>query len=351
MNIPKNLGRSFRNLSVVLSALMMASSCTAYYYVRTDVARDLVVDRYVYREVPDGAGKPFPFAPDGPWKVSKVDEPFAVDFYDGTEHMTHCACACSENIGDLAVAWDLFSEGVVKPNESLVKRFRWFYTYYDYKAEFRGLELPLPFDGYLSEEQAELFFRGADSPKGWNGIEMFYLLDTINHRFAEWYSDATYLIMCNILKPYCTPEQKKVLDTVKQSFMEEVERESMFAMKPDEFEDRLAMVAPDSGFGTLYEANDEAIDAAYDREVQILNFFENAFVYAVDMPGKYHEGNAVDFIDGNPMWKVDAYRLMNGDQILAATTRRANVLIFILTFAAVVALLLMFSRRFHGPSR
>ena len=81
MNIPKNLGRSFRNLSVALSALMMASSCTAYYYVRTDVSRDLEVDRYVYREVPEGTGTPFSFASDSRWKVVKVDEPFAVDFY------------------------------------------------------------------------------------------------------------------------------------------------------------------------------------------------------------------------------------------------------------------------------
>ena len=117
MNIPKNLGRNFRNLSVALSALMMASSCTAYYYVRTDVSRDLEVDRYVYREVPEGTGTPFSFASDSRWKVVKVDEPFAVDFYDGTESMTHYAYAGSANIGDLAVAWDLSGDGIVKPKE------------------------------------------------------------------------------------------------------------------------------------------------------------------------------------------------------------------------------------------
>lgn len=351
MNIPKNLGRSFRNLSVALSALMMASSCTAYYYVRTDVSRNLEVDRYVYREVPEGTGTPFSFASDSRWKVVKVDEPFAVDFYDVTESMTHYAYAGSANIGDLAVAWDLSGDGIVKPKESLGKRFRWFYTYYDYKAVFKGLELPLPFDGYMSKAQTELFFRGADSPKGWNGVEMLFLLDTVNQSFAQWYSDAVYLVMCNIFRPFCSSEQKTVLDTVKQSFMEGVELESMFAMKPDEFEDRLAAVAPGSGFGKLYESNAKDIDEAYDREAQVMDFFETAFVYSVDMPGRYFMGNAVDFIDGNPMWKVDAYRLMNGEVELAATTRKANVLIFILTFAAIAALLLLFSRRLPGRRR
>jgi hypothetical protein len=51
------------------------------------------------------------------------------------------------------------------------------------------------------------------------------------------------------------------------------------------------------------------------------------------------------------MWKVDAYRLMNGEVELAATTRKANVLIFILTFAAIAALLLLFSRRLPGRRR
>ena len=84
---------------------------------------------------------------------------------------------------------------------------------------------------------------------------------------------------------------------------------------------------------------------------QVMDFFETAFVYSVDMPGRYFKGNAVDFIDGNPMWKVDAYRLMNGEVALAATTRKANVLIFILTFAAIAALLLLFSRRLPGRRR
>ena len=203
----------------------------------------------------------------------------------------------------------------------------------------------------MSKAQTELFLRGADSPKGWNGVEMFFLLDTINQSFAQWYSDAVYLVMCNIFRPFCSSEQKTVLDTVKQSFMEGVELESMFAMKPDEFEDRLAAVAPGSGFGKLYESNAEAIDEAYDREAQVMDFFETAFVYSVDMPGRYFKGNAVDFIDGNPMWKVDAYRLMNGEVELAATTRKANVLIFILTFAAIAALLLLFSRRLPGRRR
>lgn len=83
----------------------------------------------------------------------------------------------------------------------------------------------------------------------------------------------------------------------------------------------------------------------------IMDFFETAFVYSVDMPGRYFKGNAVDFIDGNPMWKVDAYRLMNGEVELAATTRKPNVLIFILTFAAIAALLLLFSRRLPGRRR
>jgi hypothetical protein len=132
--------------------------------------------------------------------------------------------------------------------------------------------------------------------------------------------------------------------------MEGIEREVMFAMKPDEFEDRLAAVLPDSGFGRIYEDNSEAIDKAYEEATEIIGCFETAFMYTVDLPGRYVAGNAVDFLDDCPTWKVDAYRLMLGDLKLSATSRQVNVWAFLLTFAAIVLLLQIFAKVFARES-
>lgn len=208
-----------------------------------------------------------------------------------------------------------------------------------------GILLPAV-EGYLTDEQLELFFRGTDPPEGWNGVEMYCQLDDINQNFAKWHSDATYYVMCGIFKPYCTKQQVVALDTLKYRFMEGIGREIMFAMKPDEFEDRLAAVLPESGFGNIYEDNADTIDKAYEKETEIIGCFETAFMYTVNLPGKYMAGNAVDFLSGSPTWKVDAYRLMAGDLKLIATSRQVNVWAFLVTFAAIVLFLQVFAKVF-----
>lgn len=336
---------------VAILSVVFVNSCTTYYYVRTDVSKNLDVERSVYASSADGSSVDFPFEMSEDWKVSMLPESLEVDFYDAQEKMT-CQASCSGRIRDVALASKDVPNPLLRPSESLDKRFRWFYTYYDYNAQFKGLKemLPLPFDGYITDEQVEIFFRGANPPEGWNGVEMYYLLDDINHNFAKWHSDATYFVMCDIFEPYCTKQQSVALDTLKHRFMEGIEREVMFAMKPDEFEDRLAAVLPDSGFGKIYEDNSAAIDSAYEKEIEIIECFETAFMYTVDLPGRYVAGNAVEFMDGSPTWKVDAYRLMAGDLKLRATSRQVNVWAFPVTFAVILLLLQVFAKAFSRES-
>ena len=334
-------------LLVVILLMTIINACTAYYYVRTDVAKNLDVKRSVYASSADGSSVDFPFVISGRWSISKLPEPYEVDFYEAVVKMTHEASS-SGRIEDVSLAGKNELNPLLKPSENLGKRFRWFYTYYDYSAEFEGLKdmLPLPFEGYLTDEQLELFFRGSNPPEGWNGAEMYCLLDDINQNFAKWHSDATYYVMCDIFKPYCTKQQIVALDTLKYRFVEGLEREIMFAMKPDEFEDRLATLLPDSVFGNIYEDNSEAIDQAYEKETEIIGCFETAFMYTVNLPGKYMAGNAVDSLGSSPTWKVDAYRLMSGDLKLFVTSRQVNVWAFLVTFAAIVLLLQVFAKVF-----
>ena len=338
-------------LLVAILLMTIINSCTTYYYVRTDVAKNLDVKRSVYASSADGSSVDFPFVISGRWSISKLPEPYEVDFYDTKVKMTHEASS-SGRIEDVSLAGKDGLNPLLRPSENLDKRFRWFYTYYDYSAEFEGLKdmLPLPFEGYFTDEQLELFFRGANPPEGWNGVEMYCLLDDINQNFAKWHSDATYYVMCGIFKPYCTKQQIVALYTLKYRFMEGMERENMFAMKPDEFEDRLATVLPESGFGNIYEDNSEAIDQAYEKETEIIGCFETAFMYTVNLPGKYMAGNAVDSLGSSPTWKVDAYRLMAGDLKLIATSRQVNLWAFLVTFAAIALLLQVFAKVFAKES-
>lgn len=335
------------SFAVSLLSVIVINSCTTYYYVQTDVDRGLNVTRRVHSAGSAGTDPVFPFDVTDGWNVSKTAPGLEVDFYDVKEKMAFTAEKAGA-IGEVAVGNGGSDNPILDASETLGKRFRWFYTYYDYRAGFAGLKdrLPLPFEGYLTPEQMELFFRGGDPPGDWNGVEMYCLLDDVNQNFAKWYSDATYFVMCDIFEPFCTQEQVAVLDTAKVKFMEGAEREVMFAMTPAEFEDRLAEKVPEAGFGHIYEDNSEAIDHAYGQASRIIGYFETALVYSVALPGKYVDGNAESFTFGNPSWKVDAYRLMYGDLVLEATARKANIWAFILTFALIALLLQAFAKFF-----
>ena len=179
-----------------------------------------------------------------------------------------------------------------------------------------------------------------------SAIENGTLLDDMNQSFVRWYSDAVYEVMCGIFRPYSTPGQYEVMCSVRDDYMKMNGRETVFAMKPDEFEDRLVAVAPENGFGMIYEANSVAVDEAYEREARITSCFETVFMYSISLPGRYVDGNALDFVEGNPVWKVDAFRLMCGDLTLEATSRKMNVWILILTFAVIAGVLQIFAKTY-----
>lgn len=337
----------FRSILALL-AITFINSCTTYYYIRTSVADDLSVSRSVHASSSDGSNVELPLDRLSEWEVSKLDKPFIADFNETAEKMTHVAVKHGWNISSVGIRRSGCGNPLLCPDETLDRRFRWFYTFYDYSASFRGLRdtLPLSFEGYLTDEQLELFFRGEDPPGGWNGVEMYYLLDDIGQNFARWYSDATYQVMCDIFRPYCSQEQLYVLSFAREDFMEGLRPEALFAMRPDEFDYRLASVAPDAGFGKIYEENQAEMDDAYDKAYGIIDCFEYSFIFIMDLPGRYVSGNAHDLIDEEPSWKVDAYRLMYGDLKLEATSRKVNVWAFMLTFAVILLLLQIFAKMY-----
>ena len=339
----------------VLLLMMFLNSCTSYYYVITEFGENLSVKRIVYSHSEDG-GDAFPaFASGQGWKHSKLAEPFEVDFYDEKVNVSEMSEIQCDDIGDFKymIGRGHDDDPLFSPTEKVSVRFRWFYTYHDYTARFKSLEaqLPLPLETYLHESGRELFFRGGNVSQAWNGVEMYLLLDGLNRKLAEWFSDAVYIVMCDVYDPYCSAGQRAFLDEFRKDFMERTETEIMFVMEPEEFGQRMDELAPDMGFAAVYAQNVETIDAAYEEKTKVLDYFSSSFIYSVSMPGEYFEGNAVDFIDGLPAWKVDAYRLLAGDLVLEATFRKANIWTFVLTFAVIAAILQAFSKLFDRISR
>lgn len=330
-------------------AVIIVNSCSSYYYVVTDVGKDLSVDRMVYVETSDGRSSAGFISPEV-WSESAMDDPFEVDFYDRMCLMGKVYRAESDKISGLSFQPDQDHNGnpLFSPTETLDKKFRWFYTYYGYTARFKSLKdmLPLSLDGYITPAQRTLFFNGQEPPQGWNGIEMYYLLDDVNSKFAEWYSDAVFLALQNMVRPYCSETQTELLNNCRDDFMTDLDRTEVFIMEPDDFVARLVEIYPDTGFDKVYDDNAGSLKSVYEKEAVLISYFGYSFIYTMEMPGKYYEGNAVDFIVGNPSWKVDAFRLIDEDLVLEAVSRKLNVWAFVLTFALIILLLQIFAKVF-----
>lgn len=340
-----------RNVLISLLLVIFINSCVSYYYcVNTDVFNDMSVTRDVYASSPNDHGPDMSFVKGGDWTDLKVVRPFKVDFYNEVVEMAEGAASRADDISGLRYNTDSADvyNPILAPFEAVEKRFAWFYTYYDYKAVFPDMreDLPLPFDAYMTKERQALFFKGENPPHGWNGIEMYYLLDDINRMFAEWYTDAKFLMLCNIYESYCSDKQADILCDRKDDFMDGVSKEIMLAMEPEQFAARMEEIVPESGFPAVFQKHEKEIDSAYAEEISIQDRFSYSFLYKISMPGKYLEGNAPNIVDGVPVWKVDGYRLLYDDVVLEATFRKTNIWAFMLTFAAIAFLLQVFSKMF-----
>lgn len=337
-------------LLVSLLLIAFVNSCSSYYYVETYVDNDLSVIRSVYTESSDRGSSALGFVSDGLWEISDVDDAFPVDFYDEIKLMRIKSVADADDIASLRYHPDSENEynPVFRPVETLSKRFRWFYTYYEYKAVFASIkdELPLPFDSYMTDEQLELFFKGDNPPAGWNGIEMYCLLDDVNQNFARWYSDGAYQVLCEVLEPYCDDFQFDMLVDSKERFMKTVQPEALFGMDPYEFTAKLEEVFPHAGFSGILKDNSTLIEDDYEKKTGILEYFLYSFMYSLRLPGEYIDGNAVDFMDGCPIWKADAFRLMYDDLVMEAVSRKLNLWAFFITFISIAVLLQVFAKIF-----
>ena len=147
--------RMFRNFAILMLLLFMGSCLD--YTVTTRVNQDGSIFRQ-YRVRGDSA-KVFEgslMIPSGPeWKISSRMEP--KDKNDSLSEKSQYVYEASRTFGSIDELRDWLdtdtSIGTIKPIVSLKKKFRWFYTYYEY-SEVYPMSFPfqkIPVDSFLTE--------------------------------------------------------------------------------------------------------------------------------------------------------------------------------------------------------
>ncbi len=320
----------------------LLSACTSTnFQVETHINKDGSASRKVYALADsvfmagDLSHNPFLFPIDA-WQVERQDSGFKSNFFRLDKQPN---VRISRDVSSI----DQYSTGVesenpfVAPQESLLKRFRWFYTYYAYTGVFRGItdKGPIPIGTYLNKEEQALWFQGNMTPaRGMNGMELKDALDAIGDQFWEWYRKSTFEISYQSLSEVAQATLDKTLNTrmaaVKDSVYTRYKEKEEFT--PKELCTYLDEYLHTKHFSALFLKEGEHMETLFNEKCRAKEWFEYAVRYQMIMPGRLLSTNSATLEGDTLTWKIDAFRLMAGNYTLTAESRVCNTWAFIATF-------------------
>jgi len=229
----------------------------------------------------------------------------------------------------------------MKVNHALEKKFRWFYTYYNYSETYPHLktDFKIPIDKYMTNDEASFWFTGQPNiVQGMNGIEMREFVGKLEEAYNVWYglnvwSNEFDVLVKNYdlvkIKPVSVERLKELRDTIFFSIKEK----DKYEMK-----DVLNQYFKTQVFSPLW-LSDSSVMRKYEKGAEnqeYMTYFTKDFNYKLIMPGKIISAiNAVQHSD-TLSWKLTAYRMAISDYTIEAQSRKTNIWAFIVTGLLVI---------------
>jgi hypothetical protein len=366
--------KGFRNVAV-LTALILSGSCLDYT-VTTRVNRDGSIFReYEVRGDSTDIFKGTLRVPSGPeWKISH--EYTFKDKGDTTSEKSQYLYRASrtfKNITELQkwLATDT-SRKTIKPLTTLKKRFRWFYTYFDY-AETYPMEFPfqnVTIDSFLTDKEQSLFRKDEkavyspvehrlvwqeDAPKFTyshaDSLEIKKISDHCDRQLQKW-------MVASILNEYTGIMQANFKDdpavislSKKEKAIASALENFNFLSKDSASEMWLAHTA-DSVIASnrleqLRQDHPEVFKPMEDKFRALDNLsYEDSYTQDLILPGRVYYTNSDEFGKAGMSWKLDDNYFFLKDYTIKASSRVANVWIMVLTaFIVVFLVTVLFIRK------
>ena len=342
------------NLIVAIVILFSMASCQTSYRMVSRIKTDGSLYREVYAYgdsaflAGDRAENPFLFHIDSDtWQLVGLGSSIKFNFWGNEQELNVKVCRDIPGMsGEYFEVSDTkeYAAPLAVPQEILEKKFRWFYTYYSYKAIYSELpdKGPVPLDRYFSDEERQIWFRGDENAfAGWNGIELNNRLDDIENKFWEWYNRSQYEISFEVVAHFTSLQGdtsyirrlQESKEDIYSKYVSKKEKEST----PEEVCDFLNDLWQTKYFSNVYKANEKDIDKMAEDRGRIVELFGYTMRNELIMPGKVIASNAM-FQQGDSavIWKVDAFRLLAGGYELAAESRIPNYWAFAATLLAIL---------------
>ena len=275
--------KTYRFVSIALLAFM-ASACQSHYLVDTHVDKNGCISRTIY-----STDSTLFFQPALGWHRLQRTDAFAVDFYDHFDTMRYAA-VCDPQDELPAIVGSTPSQ---RPLERLERKFLWFFTRYDYTVSFEAWDdLPVPLADYLTDEQVAIYTGGFLIPDGWNGYDVYCMLDSINTRANRWFSASYFQICYDAVMPYADTMERALLERYHDNMRD------MMIDADDPLEWSLLRCAkPFAELGFLEKmtaAHSDAIDSVVAARMEHFINIGQRILYRIEMPGMQEGSTMVD---------------------------------------------------------
>jgi hypothetical protein len=242
-------------------------------------------------------------------------------------------------------AWDS-----IIPMINFEKKFRWFYTYYEFNETYTPINpfKMVPVSNYLSNEEiAALYGEDRDLYKGKNGFEIKTLLEDLEHKSEAWFNKSCYEETYRIyLKHF---RQLKNMPVDSASFA--MAKDSIFKYYGNNDSKNLNIFSDDFNkvldkyFNTKAFTMNQSKEFEKEVENEFPDFLNSSNVelnYRISLPGQIIETNAPIFNNDTLSWKVENDRFYFNDYKLSAVSRKPNYWAFCVTGFIVVLSVLVF---------
>jgi len=236
----------------------------------------------------------------------------------------------------------------IKSTCVLDKKFRWFYTYYNYKEIYPKIKTfdNVPLSKYMSSDEASFWFTGKpELLKGMNGIEIREYIGDLENKYNSWFAHNLWNVEYKtLLTNYVLLNPKPMSKTRLEQARDSVFTKNMSFKNNGEMElemyQCLDKYFKTTAFSTLWDMKESPMKKFEDNldSLQFIEYFTKSVNYKMLLPGKITEPqNAI--VNGDTLvWKLTAYRMVYGDYEIEAQSRKANVWAFIVSgFILIIA--------------
>jgi hypothetical protein len=213
------------------------------------------------------------------------------------------------------------------PNESLIKKNRWFYTKYSFKAVYHKLQydVPISIDDYLTKEEQLLWTQGNMCNYKWmNGSEMSNYLTEIGDKFLNWHGHNRFEFCLECVKRAPTSYD---LNTDKEKIYKQTldfVNSETFNITPETLCHVLDSYYKTSCFSNFYKDNSDSLNHVFERTFAVEELIPDVISYELIIQGNLLQTNAPVIQPNTLIWKVDGTRLLFDDYILTAEYRIMN---------------------------